>query len=107
MLDTEIADLISEPDRLIYVSIVSFWEIVIKASLGKLKLSGGLRKIIEANPFEMLPIKVGHFLALERLPWHHHDPFDRLLVAQAREEKLVLLTADKKLDRYRMGCYLA
>jgi PIN domain nuclease of toxin-antitoxin system len=69
------------------LSVVSIWEIQIKSQLGKLKLSQALRGLIksqqEANGLKILPIELPHILALDALPFHHKDPFDRLLIAQS------------------------
>ena len=85
---------------------VSLWEVAIKASLGRgdfkvnpLALRMGLLK----DGFRELPIQVNHVLAVQHLPWIHRDPFDRLLVAQASEEQLSLLTADRTLLGYGDG----
>jgi len=77
---------------------VSIWEISIRTSVGRLEISGILEGRIsddlERHGFRSLPIEVRHALAVRDLPLHHRDPFDRMLVAQARCEDLTLLTAD-------------
>jgi len=87
----------------IHVSHASLWEMAIKCSLGKLTVDlQALCRQIEVDGFEWLPISAPHLLAVATLPQHddHKDPFDRLLVAQALTEPLLLLTADAKLARY-------
>ena len=86
------------------LSIASFWEILIKVQSGKLNLPRPagpyvLRKLAE-NGIEMLPISIDHLLAIERLPMHHRDPFDRMLSAQSLEENLPIVTADPTVARY-------
>jgi PIN domain nuclease of toxin-antitoxin system len=86
------------------LSIASVWEILIKVQSGKLKLPRPvgpyvLRKLAE-NGIELLPIGIDHLLALERLPMHHRDPFDRMLIAQSIEENLPIITSDPWFDRY-------
>jgi PIN domain nuclease of toxin-antitoxin system len=86
------------------LSIASLWEILIKVQSGKLKLPRPagpyvLKKLAE-NGIEMLPISIDHLLALERLPMHHRDPFDRMLIAQSLEENLPIVTSDPLFDRY-------
>jgi PIN domain nuclease of toxin-antitoxin system len=80
------------------------WEIVIKAGLGKLKLgepsASFLSREITGNNFELLPISLDHGTAVETLPLHHRDPFDRLLVAQALVDSLPLVSADAPFDLY-------
>jgi PIN domain nuclease of toxin-antitoxin system len=97
-------DLISAPDNSIWVSVASIWEISIKTSIGRLEISAALEgKIsddLERHGFRNLPIDVGHALAVRDLPLHHRDPFDRMLIAQARCEDLTLLTADPAIAAY-------
>ena len=86
------------------LSIASVWEILIKVRSGKLNLPRPagpyvLRKLAE-NGIEMLPISIDHLLALERLPMHHRDPFDRMLIAQSLEENLPIVTSDPLFARY-------
>lgn len=87
----------------VHVSHASLWEMAIKRSLGKLAVDlPALHRQVEADSFQWLPISAGHLLAVAELHQHedHRDPFDRLLVAQAWTESLILLTADAKLGRY-------
>lgn len=84
----------------IYVSAATAWEVSIKKALGKLDAPDDLRRALAACHFDELPITVAHALAAGALPHHHEDPFDRLLVAQAKAEDLTLLTADKRLEPY-------
>jgi len=86
------------------LSLASVWEMSIKASLGKLQLARPLRELISEQTVRLgvllLPIELAHATAVQHLPFHHRDPFDRLLVAQARCEQLTLVSADQVLDRY-------
>jgi PIN domain nuclease of toxin-antitoxin system len=86
------------------VSLASCWEIAIKVGIGKLKLGEPARDFlpreITMNSFELLPITLEHATAVETIPHHHGDPFDRLLVAQALMENLPIISADKALDPY-------
>ena len=87
-----------------FVSIVSIWETAIKVSLGKMSLSAPFDVLfpnqLEVNGFELLPVKVEHTSVVTTLPFHHRDPFDRLLIAQAIEEKMTLLSVDNVFDDY-------
>ncbi len=84
-----------------WVSIVSLWEMTIKASLGKLQpLDPMLSTRLERAGFTLLPIDWMHLGYLQTLPHHHRDPFDRLLVAQAQAERLTILTADRAILQY-------
>lgn len=83
------------------MSAASLWEISIKEALGRLRLHGiDLLEEIEVDGFLELPIRGQHALDAGRLPRHHDDPFDRMLVAQARAEDLVLVSADWALSEY-------
>lgn len=86
------------------VSIASLWEIVIKVSLGKLRLPGHFADIfpeqLQRNGFSLLPVELRHLRVLETLPYHHRDPFDRLLVAQAQADGLVVVTSDPAFSAY-------
>jgi len=90
----------------IWFSVVSIWEMAIKASLGREDFQvnpPALRLGLLEQGFLELPIQVSHVLAVQHLPRIHRDPFDRLLVAQAAEERLCLLTADRTLLGYGEG----
>lgn len=86
------------------VSMVSLWEITIKMANGKLiPLGASIQDVIEAlhsKGVQILPIREAHLIRLESLPHHHRDPFDRLLIAQAIEENLAILTDDAHFRRY-------
>lgn len=85
----------------VYVSAASLWEIAIKASVGKLSIdSGELEEKLSQAGFLPLPITWPHTVELRKLPAHHRDPFDRMLVAQAISEPLRLLTHDAALSAY-------
>ena len=92
--------LIVDRNNLIFVSAASTWEIMIKKSLGKLEAPDNLAEILDENHFKILPITLQHTLVIGQLPKHHHDPFDRMLLAQAKSESLTLITADEKLTCY-------
>jgi PIN domain nuclease of toxin-antitoxin system len=86
------------------LSIASIWEMLIKVQSDKLSLPQPagpyiLRKMAE-NAIEVLPISIDHLLALERLPMHHRDPFDRMVIAQGIEEGWPIITADRAFKRY-------
>lgn len=82
------------------VSVASFWEIAIKKGLGKLEAPDDLPARVQELGFELLPIELEHVWAVGDLPPHHRDPFDRLLIAQARAERLAVLTADSAFGAY-------
>ena len=87
-----------------FVSVASGWEIGIKVSLGALKVEGALDRFLPeqlaANSFQPLPVELRHCARLAALPFHHRDPFDRMLVAQALEEEFAVVTADPVFAKY-------
>jgi PIN domain nuclease of toxin-antitoxin system len=85
---------------LVFVSLASAWETAIKVSLGKLKLNETLQEGIADSGFEPLPITLSHTEIVSRLPLHHRDPFDRMLIAQCQSERLALVTHDRRLEPY-------
>jgi len=91
------------------LSVVSVWEMQIKIQLGKLQLRHPLKELVskqqETNNLQILPITLEHVLALEDLPNHHRDPFDRLLIAQSRKEKLRLVSKDDVFPRYSVKLF--
>ncbi len=89
-----------DPRNHVYVSAASAWEISINKALGKLTAPDDIDVIVEERGFEKLPISLFHGDQAEALPDHHKDPFDRMLVAQAQSEGLVLVTSDEKMSRY-------
>lgn len=96
--------LCQEPANTLLLSVASIWEMQIKLQLGKLRLNLSLAEVIESqrqtNHIEVLPISLAHVLALESLPTHHKDPFDRLLIAQVNVEKAVLVSCDQIFAQY-------
>nr|WP_297460595.1 type II toxin-antitoxin system VapC family toxin [uncultured Halomonas sp.] len=93
-------EIIAEPRNTVFVSAASVWEISIKRQLGKLKAPDDLERIIEDEGFISLPIAPFHGEQAGNLPMHHRDPFDRMLIAQAQTEGLVLMTADNAFPPY-------
>jgi PIN domain nuclease of toxin-antitoxin system len=86
----------------VYVSAVSPWEIAIKQSLGKLAGPEDLAERVRDSQFSDLPITGGHSVRAGRLPPHHRDPFDRVLIAQEQTEGLTLLTRDAQIAKYEV-----
>lgn len=91
---------IRNPNNRVFVSAVSSVEIAIKQSLGKLDAPDGLETEIETRGFHNLPLSYMHGVRMGGLPPHHQDPFDRMLIAQAQEESLTLVTHDRKMQLY-------
>jgi PIN domain nuclease of toxin-antitoxin system len=98
---------IENPLNQVYISTVSLWEMALKISLRKLTLRRSVREIMatcQAAGAILLPVMPEHALAVETLPWHHRDPFDRMLIAQAAYEDLTLVTQDAKFAGYSVPC---
>ena len=89
-----------------WLGVGSIWEIAIKVSVGKLNLGEPvapfMNKVVSANNFSVLMVGLEHAAAVSTLPFHHRDPFDRLLVAQAMVENLAIVSADVALDAYHV-----
>jgi len=105
-LNTEAAALLSDGETEVVFSAASVWEIAIKSSLGKLRVStidnDSLFDVLEHQPVTRLPILHSHARHVASLPQHHGDPFDRLLIAQAQMENLPIMTADDQFLRYEI-----
>ena len=98
-LSSDLAPLLrSEPD--VFVSSASIWEIAVKQALGKLEAPEDLAERALAAQFPVLDITDRHGIAAARLPLHHRDPFDRILVAQTITEDLTLVTRDRQVQQY-------
>ena len=89
-----------DPTNKVYVSSISITEIAIKASLGKLELGFDPIDAAERSGFEMLDFSAKDALLLKDLPFHHRDPFDRMLITQAISRKLIFVTQDLLIDPY-------
>jgi len=102
-LSTQARTLVENPEHEKYISIATFLEIAIKSSLGKLTIEvpfADLKTEAIKNSFHILPITFEDILQLNTLPFHHRDPFDRIIVAQAKENNLILLSRDNHLNLY-------
>ena len=103
-LNRRAADLLEDEGQDIFLSTVTSWEVMIKFSIGRLQLPKKpnelLSEILSKFSFQPLSITHAHSLAVGDLVFHHRDPFDRMLIAQARSENLVLLTADSMFEKY-------
>ncbi len=91
---------IGDGKNIVYISAAVVWEIAIKRALGKLDAPDDLEAAMAANRFLPLPVTIPHALAVEALPNHHRDPFDRLLIAQANHEGLKFVSRDRYAAQY-------
>lgn len=106
-LSPQVLALCQDRTNSLLLSVASVWEMQIKLQLGKLKLDLPLAEIIESqqqrNNIEILPVLLTHVLALQSLPAHHKDPFDRLLIAQANVEEAALASSDPVFAKYAVN----
>ena len=103
-LSRQARDLLADTDNVLLLSAASYWEIAIKVSLGKYRLDEPLEDFVnrelEKNSMQILPIEPRHAAQLASLPFHHRDPFDRMLIAQALVERVAVVSRDVALDGY-------
>lgn len=97
-----IKTLLQDPRANVFISIASIWEMVIKQTKGQLKIPKDIEGGIENSGLMILPIEISHVLETGKLPLHHKDPFDRILISQALIENLTLITADQKIWKYHL-----
>jgi PIN domain nuclease of toxin-antitoxin system len=98
-------NLISDSNTICFVSSASIWEISIKSALGKLEIPDDYLAELRDEGFLELPIRWEHARMVKELPLHHHDPFDRILIAQSNREKLFLVTVDDEIKQYQEQLY--
>ena len=94
--------MISNDRNQVFVSAATTWEISIKMAIGKLRAPEDMDSVVEDEGFSKLPISLYHGQLAGSLPAHHRDPFDRMLIAQAQAEGLVLITADENISLYNL-----
>jgi len=94
---------IADGRNLVFISAAVIWEIQIKYALGKLKIPANFREVLEQQEFEPLDITMEHAYTVADLPPHHSDPFDRMLVAQAKVESLTIITRDNHIKKYKIS----
>jgi Uncharacterized protein conserved in bacteria len=103
-LSSNVADQIIDPANEVYLSVATVWELQIKIKLGKFSFSDRLDNVIadqrRVNGIQILPVSLSHALYVDKLPVHHKDPFDRLLIAQAIVEEMTLVSSDKLFAKY-------
>jgi PIN domain nuclease of toxin-antitoxin system len=103
LLSQHVKDILTDSRNELFVSLISEWEIAIKVSIGKLELNGTFQEVqtkIDELQFPVIGVKREHLSELLKLPHHHKDPFDRLLIAQAKAENLTIITSDSNFKNY-------
>ncbi|MFW6313746.1 MAG: type II toxin-antitoxin system VapC family toxin [Spirochaetota bacterium] len=103
-LSEPVRDHISNTRNLVFVSAATVWEVSINASIGKLVVDDSWLDALLADGIQQLPIRWSHAEHVRQLPMIHRDPFDRLLIAQATDERLILVTADETIPTYPVQC---
>jgi PIN domain nuclease of toxin-antitoxin system len=106
-LKPQAREIIQDKSNLIFVSSVSFWEMAIKKGLGRLTFPHNLLEVVTTAQFKTLPIMPEEGLGVADLPLLHADPFDRLLIIQAKLHGLVLMTRDAQFSEYPVVCFPA
>lgn len=108
-LSERVLALCSDPSTTLLLSVASVWEMQIKQQIGKLRLHLPLADLVasqqQTNGLELVPIQLDHVLALDNLPLHHKDPFDRLLISQAQVEDAVLVSGDAVFAQYSVKLF--
>ncbi len=102
-LSKDTFNLLNNSQSKIFLSVASVWEIVIKKAKKKLKTPKDVGGGIKASGFIRINIEMLHVLGIEKLPMYHNDPFDRIIISQAKIEHLTLITADKKIWKYDLS----
>ena len=103
LLSEDAKALIEEAGTINFVSVASLWEIAIKISLNKLELNRPYKELseqIKLNGFNVLPVTFEDTLTVSTLPFHHRDPFDRLIIAQSLVDQLPIISQDRLFDAY-------
>jgi PIN domain nuclease of toxin-antitoxin system len=107
-LSSRARQVLQDPDSRLYFSAASLWEISIKLSVGKLELAddwpASIRREMQINTIQWLPVEMEHCVQVSHLPFHHRDPFDRMLIAQAMVEDMTLLSSDHQMKAYAARC---
>ena len=105
-LSPQAHEIIADGHNEILFSVVSAWEIIIKHALGKLRLPVPPEKYVPSrlsrNQIGTAEIRLEHVLNIAKLPQHHRDPFDRLLISQAQVDKLTFITAERQIKKYKV-----
>jgi PIN domain nuclease of toxin-antitoxin system len=103
-LKHETVSLLADPDNDLFLSIAAPWEITIKSARGKIAVHGReLVKLARQNTIDILPISLEHILHLQELPLIHHDPFDRIMIAQAICDDMLFISADRDIYKYTLS----
>lgn len=104
-ISKEMVEIIADKSQTKFISMATLWEVAIKLSTGKLILSEPIEDYIDGENIKLLPIKLSHVHQIKSLPFYHRDPFDRMLIAQAKVENLVLVSEDAQFKNYEVNLF--
>lgn len=96
-ISQNVLSILKDKNNNLWVSTISLWEIALKSSLGKLKMEMDIDELVKEiimNDIELITINIEHIKGINDLPFHHRDPFDKMLISQAVSEKMILLSKD-------------
>jgi PIN domain nuclease of toxin-antitoxin system len=99
-LSTEAQEIIVDHNNIICVSLISLWKISIKQNIGRLDIPKEFFEVVSEGGFEILTLTMDQIKKYRTLPLHHQDPFDRMLIIQARQQKLTFITRDSEISKY-------
>jgi len=105
MISQKVATILKNREKKLWFSTVSLWEIAIKSSLGKLQLELSIDELVKElilNDIELFTLNIEHVKNVQTLPFHHRDPFDRMLISQAKSEQMTILTKDANFSLYEV-----
>ena len=103
-LSHQARSVIRDGENSVWVSAAAVWEMSIKKALGRLDMPANLAEVLHGDGIDVLAIGIEHALAVSDLPLLHGDPFDRMQIAQAQREQLVLVTRDARIQQYDVAC---
>ncbi|PSB07546.1 PIN domain nuclease [Pleurocapsa sp. CCALA 161] len=99
-LSTEAQEIIVDHNNIICLSLISLWEISIKQNIGRLDIPKEFFEVVSEGGFEILSLTMDQIKKYRTLPLHHRDPFERMLIIQARQQKLIFITRDSEISQY-------
>ncbi|NJL53613.1 MAG: type II toxin-antitoxin system VapC family toxin [Hydrococcus sp. SU_1_0] len=99
-LSTKAQEIIIDHNNIICVSLISLWEISIKQNIGRLDIPQEFFEVVSKGGFEMIELTMEQIAKYRTLPLYHRDPFDRMLIVQARQQKLIFITRDSEISKY-------
>ena len=106
-LSAEAQEIILDRNNIICISIISLWEISIKQNIGRLNIPDKFYEVVRQGGFEILSLTISQIEQYKTLPLYHRDPFDRMLIVQAQQQKLIFITRDSEINKYDVEIVMA